>query len=156
MKIDTKFPYIFLDLDSVLTTPPNWRDFNPECVKNLKYIIKETNCKIVVHSTWRKFETDRNRFLYLWGKYGFALDDFRGWTPVESKEYRNKVIGELEKYTLNKKTSINNYIDKYKNIIDNYVIIDDEDYDFPPDKFVQPKNGLSFDDAKLAIEILNR
>ena len=83
-----KEPIIFLDLDSVLTTPPNYRDFNPNCVNNLKFIIKETGAKIVVHSTWRKFETDRNRFLYLWGKHEFDINDFRGWTPVECKEYR--------------------------------------------------------------------
>jgi len=136
---NNKFPILFLDLDGTLTTPPNWRDFNPDCVNNLKFIIKETGAKIVVHSTWRLWPNNQNRFLYLWGKYGFSLEDFWQFLPT----YHN-----------DKKLDIEYYIQSKG--VENFVIIDDEDYNFPPDKFVQPKNGLSFDDAKLAIEILNR
>lgn len=141
MNNNEKFPYLFLDLDGCITTPPNYRDFNPECVKNLKYIIKETGCRIVVHSTWRKFENNRNLFLYLWGKWGFDLNDFYKFLPILSGD---------------KVYDIEEFLENNKQIVDNYVIIDDEDYNFPPEKHIQPRYvGLSFEEAKRAIEILN-
>jgi len=49
---------IFLDIDGVLNVIPQGRDkygmiFHPEFVENLKYIIEQTNAKIVISSSWR-------------------------------------------------------------------------------------------------------
>lgn len=152
-----KEPIIFLDLDNIITISPNYKDFNPDCVNNLKFVLKETGAKIVVHSTWRNFEGHRNKFLYLWGKWGFDFEDFYAFAPTGKKVVKDNISGgdDIEYYA-SKKDVIEKWLKDHEQIVENFVIIDDEDYNFPPDKFVQPKNGLSFDDAKLAIEILNR
>lgn len=70
MNNEEKYSILFLDIDGIITTPATrWRDFDLECVKNLKYIIKETDCKIVLHSTWRNLPENRKRFFYLFKKY---------------------------------------------------------------------------------------
>lgn len=154
-----------LDLDGVLTTPTtHWRDFDLECVKNLKYIIKETNCKIVVHSTWRNFPDKRKLFFYLWGKHNLPLDSFLDFAPTGLKVVKNNVFkdnldhnNDIQFYA-SKKEVIENWLENNKYRVENYCILDDEDYNFDPKVFVQPKGhiGLSFENALEVIKILNK
>lgn len=165
MSNEEKYSIVFLDIDGILTTPiENWRDFNPECVKNLKYIIKETNCEIVIHSTWRNFPEQRKRFLYLWGRYGFNLETFLDFAPTGLRVVKDNVSNindatynsDIQFYA-SKREVIENWIENYKYRVESYCIIDDEDYNFDPKIFIQPKAyiGLSLEDAKNVIKILN-
>jgi hydroxymethylpyrimidine pyrophosphatase-like HAD family hydrolase len=49
--------YIFLDIDGVIATPKTIIDcgwgLTPICQENLGFILKETNAKIVISSSWR-------------------------------------------------------------------------------------------------------
>lgn len=153
-----KYPICFLDLDDVIVLSSNRKDFHQTPVNNLKYIIKETKCKIVVHSTWRNFPENRKLFFYLWGKWGFDLNDFLDFAPTGLKIVKDNISGDNDiEYYITKKQVIDIWLEDNKNRVENYVILDDEDYNFPPDKHVQPQYvGLSFEEAKRAIEILNR
>lgn len=165
MNNEEKYSILFLDLDGILTTPATkWRDFDLECVKNLKYIIKETNCKIVVHSTWRNFPDKRKLFFYLWGKHNLPLDSFLDFVPTGLKVVKNNVFkdnldhnNDIQFYA-SKKEVIENWLENNKYRVENYCILDDEDYNFDPKVFVQPKGhiGLSFENALEVIKILNK
>ena len=69
---------VFLDIDGVLnskrklievynqTRKPHSGSsypFDERCLENLKYLIEETNSKIVITSTWRKYEDNMNLFI---------------------------------------------------------------------------------------------
>lgn len=165
MNNEEKYSILFLDLDGILTTPAtNWRDFDLECVKNLKYIIKETDCKIVVHSTWRNFPDKRKLFFYLWGKHNLPLDSFLDFAPTGLKVVKNNVFkdnldhnNDIQFYA-SKKEVIENWLENNKYRVENYCILDDEDYNFDPKVFVQPKVhiGLSYENALEVIKILNK
>ena len=61
-KRNVNVPIIFLDIDWVIVSPynPETTDhkFNPELVEKLKEIIKATDAKIVISSSW-KYRMDR-------------------------------------------------------------------------------------------------
>lgn len=151
-----------LDIDGILTTPATkWRDFDLECVKNLKYIIKKTDCKIVVHSTWRNFPEKRKSFFYLWGKHNLPLDSFIDFAP-NSVNLRRQSFTYTKTFDIflssDKKSCIENWLENNKYRVDSYCILDDEDYNFDPKVFVQPKAhiGLSYENALEVIKILNK
>lgn len=95
---------IFLDFDGVMDT--EYYDhllseadkpisdeygllFDPECVKNLKYIIDSTGADIVVSSTWKDFMTYQE-ILDMWkyrGLSGFVTDV----TPTVSKHRGDEI-----------------------------------------------------------------
>lgn len=74
---------LFLDIDGVLVTKDcTWNDFrkchnlNPFCVEELRRVIAETGCTIVVSSTWRKRgERWITRFLEV---HGIEVHDITG------------------------------------------------------------------------------
>ncbi len=166
MNNEEKHSILFLDLDGILTLPATkWRDFDLECVKNLKYIIKETNCKIVVHSTWRNFPENRKRFFYLWGRHGFDLETFLDFAPTGLKtakdivsEINSSERGSSIEFYASKKEVIEQWLENNNYRVDSVCILDDEDYNFDPKVFVQPKGhiGLSFENALEVIKILNK
>lgn len=113
---------IFLDIDGVLATGSARKEaylrtgkphsgsnsaFDPECMGNLLYIVKKTNAKIIISSTWRKNEAELTALFdkfRAWGLYEYVID----FTPILNTE-RGEEIKECLK--------------KYPNA--NYVIIDD-------------------------------
>lgn len=155
-----------LDIDGILTTPATkWRDFDLECVKNLKYIIKETDCKIVVHSTWRNFPDKRKLFFYLWGKHNLPLDSFIDFAPTGLKIVKDNVLKDNNiesnkdiEYYASKKEVIEQWLENNKYRVDSYCILDDEDYNFDSKIFVRPicSFGLSYENALDVIRILNK
>ena len=149
---------IFLDIDGVLNTKKYREDSTVDYFKKpisethmpfLEYIVKSTNAKIVLSSTWRiywdnkKFQTDYfgEYINELFCKYNLEIFDK---TP-ELKD-RNIEINEWKKF--------------YRGRIESFVIIDDFDFDWSEvNKKYWVKTadeiGLNEEFAKRAINILN-
>lgn len=113
---------IFLDICGVLATGSARKEaylrtgkphsgsnsaFDPVCMMNLLHIVKKTNAKIIITSTWRQNEEDLTALFNIFkvfGLYDYIID----FTPILNTE-RGEEIKECLK--------------KYPNA--NYVIIDD-------------------------------
>lgn len=143
---------IFLDIDGVLNSDEHTafiksfvtynnnmiEPFDDECLYNLKYIVDETDAKIIITSIWRLFP-----------------------------EYLNLLMNKLEEYGLDKNvislTISNKYKDKLQEIavklkklgITEYVVLDN-DNTLNLDRHVITNNatGLTEIDAKQAVKIL--
>lgn len=143
---------IFLDIDGVLNSNEHtafiksfvtYNDnmiepFDDECLYNLKYIVDETDAKIIITSIWRLFP-----------------------------EYLNLLMNKLEEYGLDKNvislTISNKYKDKLQEIavklkkigITDYVVLDN-DNTLNLDRHIITNNatGLTEIDAKQAVKIL--
>jgi len=151
---------IFLDFDGVMDTP--YYDhvlakdrkpgsdkygvlFDPNCVKNLKFIIDQTGADIVVTSSW-KYMMSFKDLLNMWkdrGLPGYVIDV----TP-DPKERRNRG-DEIDAWIEECDTDCQ------------YVIIDDLDADnfnahqIPRLLSVDPFFGLDEETAKRAVILLN-
>ena len=157
---------LFLDIDGVLNcmypTPSDdhewidleeWRyGFNPELVARLRFVIANTNCKIVVSSSWRHhanyapYQHDRNWRDVLAEKLRYPREEvFVGETGYDEKGRRGV---EILQWLSDHPTDV-------------YCVVDDEIADIEPhidkDKIVKTdmKYGLSLADAKCIIEKLN-
>ena len=143
---------IFLDIDGVLNSDEHTafiksfvtynnnmiEPFDDECLYNLKYIVDETDAKIIITSIWRLFP-----------------------------EYLNLLMNKLEEYGLDKNvislTISNKYKDKLQEIavklkklgITEYVVLDN-DNTLNLDRHIITNNatGLTEIDAKQAVKIL--
>ncbi len=143
---------VFLDIDGVLNSDEHtafiksfvtYNDnmiepFDDECLYNLKYIVDETDAKIIITSIWRLFP-----------------------------EYLNLLMNKLEEYGLDKNvislTISNKYKDKLQEIavklkklgITDYVVLDN-DNTLNLDRHIITNNatGLTEIDAKQAVKIL--
>lgn len=144
---------IFLDIDGVLNSNEHTafiksfitygdnmiEPFDDECLYNLKYIVDETDAKIIITSIWRLFPD----YLYI-------------------------LMNKLEEYDLDKNvislTISNKYKDKLQEIavkpkklgITEYVVLDNDDT-LKLDRHVITNNttGLTEIDAKQAVKILS-
>ena len=143
---------IFLDIDGVLNSDEHTafiksfvtysdnmiEPFDDDCLYNLKYIVDETDAKIIITSIWRLFPD----YLYI-------------------------VMNKLEEYGLDKNvislTTSNKYKDKLQEIavklkklgITDYVVLDN-DNTLNLDRHIITNNatGLTEIDAKQAVKIL--
>lgn len=75
---------IFLDIDGVLNTPKllqkfGWNFIDDILVALLSRIVRETNSKIVLSSTWRIEENDKNLVIQALSRHGLEIFDV---TPV--------------------------------------------------------------------------
>ena len=144
---------IFLDIDGVLNSDEHTafiksfisyddnmiEPFDDECLYNLKYIVDETDAKIIITSIWRLFPD----YLYI-------------------------LMNKLEEYDLDKNvislTTSNKYKDKLQEIavklkklgITEYVVLDN-DKTLNLDRHIITNNvtGLTEIDAKQAVKILS-
>lgn len=144
---------IFLDIDGVLNSDEHTafiksfisyddtmiEPFDDECLYNLKYIVDETDAKIIITSIWRLFPD----YLYI-------------------------LMNKLEEYGLDKNvislTTSNKYKDKLQEIavklkklgITEYVVLDN-DKTLNLDRHIITNNatGLTEIDAKQAVKILS-
>ena len=166
--------YLFLDFDGVLNTGRYAKQmkhedvdsydefgalFDPETIANLKHIVEQTDCKIILSTTWRNEGIMRMR--ELWKKRGLP-GEIHSMTPILlSTSYQDAMTGEMMGLPLReaKALEINAWL--YQNASGNYryAILDDEDYFFPKqlehlvltDEF----DGLTERKAQRAIWILN-
>lgn len=137
--------YLFLDIDGVLNhrawyknledkTYP-FREFDPECVKRVNYILEKTNARLVITSSWR-LDSNIKQIFY---KVGMpTIFDCTPFIPGKSRGY--EIIKYFEE----------NDID-WKNA--NYVIIDDcNDFSLCQQKhFIQ----TAYEDFEVSIYNIN-
>lgn len=132
---------IFLDIDGVLNLCYKGRDeygalFHPHLVENLRKIIKETNAKIVISSTWRL--SGLSVMKEMWKKRELP-GEIIGITPSFMKEYGT---------TLCRGKEIDSYLENHPEI-EKYVILDD-DRDMEPhqmDNFVMTSGNRDHEDC---------
>lgn len=149
---------IFLDIDGVLNTEAYRK--NPEVnyfdapvsevhIYLLEYLVKKTDAKIVLSSTWREYwekgETQSDSFgVYinkLFEKYGLAIFD-------KTPELRDRDI------------EISEWLKLHKGRIENYVIIDDFDFEWSDENKkhlvkTNDKTGLDEETVTRAMGVLN-
>lgn len=158
---------LFLDIDGVLNcmypTPSDshewidldeWRyGFNPELVARLRFIIANTNCKIVVSSSWRHhtnyapYQPDRNWRDILSEKLRCPREEvFAGETGYDKKGRRGMEIKQ--------------WLAEHPEV-DAYCVVDDEIVDIEPyidkDKIVKTdrRYGFTIEDMRRIIDVLN-
>ena len=160
---------IFLDIDGVLNSydnmhalhkldPRNSGDsfgayFDERCVRWLSYIINETDCKIVISSTWRC--KGIKRIKELWETRNLP-GEIIGVTPHEASEETINLYAATNNVA-DRGYEIQEWIDENKP--DRYCIIDDDDDMLPIQKnnFVKTSNkiGLDLPTSESVIVILN-
>jgi len=160
---------LFLDIDGVLNCmcpapmqDNDWIDldewrygFNPTLVARLRYVIGNTDCKIVVSSSWRHhktyapFQNGRNWREVLAEKLHKSRDEvFAGETPSDMTGQRG--------------IEINRWLSEHGEGVDSWCVVDDETVDIEP--HIDPKRivktdmrlGLTKEDASRIIEVLNK
>lgn len=97
--------YIFLDVDGVLNNKKHYKKqhkkyggrfccenmpFNPRSLKNLRKIVKKTNSKIVVSSSWRNSDLAMAVLEARLAEYGMKIHSKTGRDPGRKKRTRNR------------------------------------------------------------------
>lgn len=167
--------YLFLDFDGVLNTA-NYAKylrkegiehydefgpmFDPNTIEHLKRVVDETGCKIVLSSTWRNEGFMRMRALW---KDRNLPGELLAMTPILlSTTYQEARNGEMFSIPERnaKALEINAWLEEFAARPCQYVIIDDENVFFQcqQEHLVQTdeSNGMTYEKAQLAIEILSR
>ena len=148
---------VFLDVDGVLNSKNKLIDvykkthkphsgysypFDERCLENLKFLIQETNSKIVITSTWRKEEKGITILLNVLNEYD--LD--------------TKVIGYTPILNTTRELEIKKYLSQI-NYTPNFIILDDDAdfYELMP-FLIKTNNqfGLTKENAEEAIIKLNK
>lgn len=145
--------YILLDFDGVLTSDTFTRQcifehrrenlfgvdwFAPSCIDALRHIVEETGASIVISSSWRDLGEGRLRKLWEHNQMPGLLDDMTPTTP---------------EYILMKLDAMKQWISEHEG--DRFVVLDDDNLDVRNLVKTKPQEGLTREDAELAIEILN-
>ena len=165
--------FLFLDFDGVLNTIGYAKRlrkegihpfdefgamFDPNTINNLKSIVEQTDCKIVLSSTWRNEGLMRMRELW---KDRNLPGEIYSMTPILlSTTYNDAVSGEL--FTIPERNAkaleIGAWLHGYTTKPCRYVILDDENVFFNnQQKYLvqtEEQDGLTLQKAQLAIEIL--
>ena len=166
--------YLFIDFDGVLNTSRYAKllkkddidlydeygaMFDPNTISNLKSIIEQTNCKIVLSTSWRNEGLLRMRSL--WKDRNLPGEIFSMTPILLSTTYQDSQNGEMFCIPeLNAKAlEINAWLQQYTTNSVNYVIIDDENVFFQNQQnhlvLTDEYDGLTAQKAKFAIDILN-
>ena len=151
--ITEKLKVLFLDIDGVLNRFKYDEDGKPDntldegCITRLDHIVRRTNCKIVISSTW---------------KISSHLMDILE-EDLFPKLPKGCVIGCTKTHIpqVKREVEIQEWLDIHKDDIDNYVILDD--YDFELKSFINDGHcvitdaldGLTIKDMNECIRILN-
>lgn len=111
---------LFLDIDGVLNTPKMTGRFGVDFVDNILValvarIVKETDCKIVLSSTWRIDEKDRMLATRELGEQGLTIHDC---TPVITRSGGWESGGSVRRHE-----EIQAWLDQ--NPVDRFAILDD-------------------------------
>lgn len=153
---------IFLDIDGVLNncktsskTPDGYIGIGNTLLKRLSNIVKATNARIVLSSTW-KSEWDKNETLCTNdGKY--MVNKFRQLGLLIFDK-----IEDVDGSLCMRGASIMKYL-KSRNDIEDWVVIDDDEFDFAKypdimDRFVHTDNekGLTDENVSQAISLLSK
>lgn len=157
--------YLFLDIDGVLVNDYyNYRDeygmlFAPECVKQLRNIIENTNAKIIISSTWKeygiKFLNELWQERYMPGKIHDLTPSLTMTYYMDNKTKESFSLPE----THSKGLEINAWLEMNASGYYNYCIIDDECF-FLAQQLqhhiqTNSREGLTALDAEKVIQMLN-
>lgn len=149
---------IFLDIDGVLNY--NGSQFiSEDCLNNLRYIVKETNAKIVIISTWRVCLDEEYMKKYI----KKTNSDLEYYKQLFSEVFSNELkwIDIAPDLAEKRSEEVTLWLKEHKNI-DSFVIIDDFNCDYDinyPNNWIRPSywiKGLTKELAENAIKILNR
>lgn len=158
---DMKCKIIFLDVDGVMksaaSTIRNGEDFkvilHPEHVEALNFILKKTDARIVLSSTYRMmWSVEETKAIF--HEHGIDYKYVISHTPISHGQRGQQIKDWLDRYPQIAR-------DKYKVnlVVDRYVVIDDDSDMWGIDmrNFVQTsKNyGLTHLEAQKAVNILN-
>ena len=134
---------VFLDIDGVLNTPKTTRKFGFDFIDDILValvarIVKETEAKIVLSSTWRIEEKDRTLAQQALSRHGISIHDT---TPVLR----------IEGMWVERRQEIQAWIDQ--NTVTKFAILDDWTDAGIEDNFFQTKEniGLTVDLAEKII-----
>ena len=149
---------IFLDVDGVLN---NWKDakehyertkkpywcydwpFSKKSMKELRKLIKQTNAKLVLSSTWRNDKIGRKKFKKALRKYRI--------------EYA--LIGYTKYLDGKRELEIQTYLKKLNKKV-NFIILDDNEYYFEELKdhliLINSWEGFNEEDTKKSIQLLKK
>ena len=154
---ETEMNIIFLDVDGVLnsinklievynkTKEPHSGysyPFDEKCIENLQRLVRETNSKLVITSTWRKDKEGIETLLNELKKYGLDKEII-GYTPILLNKKRGREIKE--------------YLSTLKDI-PNFIILDDDTDMEELLPFLIKTNiqtGLTYENMQEAINKLN-
>ena len=166
--------FLFLDFDGVLNTGRYAKRmaqervdpfdefgamFDPEAIANLKIIVEQTDCKIILSTTWRNEGIMRMR--ELWKERNLPGEIFSMTPILLSTSFQDAMNGEMMGMPLreSKALEINAWIYQNAGRDYRYVILDDEDYFFPKQQehlvLTDETEGLTELKAQKAIWILN-
>jgi hypothetical protein len=169
-----KIKILFLDIDGVLNTgdnlvshqvingiDPNYEItdkfatfFDERCVRYLKWIVKKTNCKIVISSTWK---LSGLKFMQNLWEYRNLPGEVIDLTPTIVDQYIINMYGVVND-NADRGFEIQQWLEENK--WDTYCIIDD-DTDMLSSQiknFVKcnPMHGITINEAEKVIKILNK
>lgn len=161
---------VFLDFDGVITTLESGWNLCPKKMRLLGKILQATDAKIVISSSWRRFSLDETLKFISGGSihskgnpfpycdkvvgitdrmYAFSYND-----PINERR------GKRPNYLIPRGVEIDRWLKVNGHDVENYVILDDDDDMLYCQRshFIQTDayKGLSEDDVKKAIEILNK
>lgn len=153
---------IFLDFDGVITTEASHWNLSFEKMQLVKRIVDDTDAKIVISSSWRRYTLEKtiesitdpnNPFVK---SNPFLIPEVV--VGITGRMYAFK-YGIAEKhYRVCRGVEIQQYLDEHPDI-ENYIILDDSTDMLlsQNSKFIQtdPKSGISEKDVERAIRILN-
>lgn len=160
---------VFLDIDGVFTSSrvhyahaasyDMWHRFDPVAVDFMNRIHDRYEVEFVLISTWKNYIDVKSNQMEHWVRAAFGNSGFRGqfaapWKTDPEETWINKG----HRYT--RAYEIKDYLAGYATDIDDYIIFDDNDYDFKKvlgkGRLVRtdPENGLLFKHMKNAQSIM--
>lgn len=134
---------LFLDIDGVLVTDTCdvWQ-FVQEAVENLQVILENSDCKIVISSSWAM--QGRDTIVDRFKKNGFDIEQHlhEDWAILDMSESSRK--GEMIQW-----------LRKHPEVVA-HVAIDDKDYDLPHQVLTDPMLGIVDSTVDQALELLDQ
>ena len=137
---------LFLDIDGVLNISAKQPKYTEEVSENLIKILKETDCGVVISSSWRLSMAIEDLIEYI--ETFFRIDDFRNYfvdvTPSLNSQRGLEIMRWIEtnkfdgKFAILDDYPVNEFIGVHKNFIKTY---------FP--------TGITDDIAQKTIQLLN-
>jgi len=133
---------VFLDFDGVITTNnTKYRSFDPICIERLRTILDKTNSKIVISSSWRKFD---------------PIVKLR--KMIRMAGIDTEVIGITPSHNSGRGEEIKMFLKLHPEIT-KFVVLDDNTFDMGPvmDRVVETDSylGITERNVEQALELMN-
>lgn len=161
---------VFLDFDGVITTFESDWNLCPKKMKLLGEILKATDAKIVISSSWRR-NTLEETLQFISGGSPYSNDNPFPYCDkvvgITNRMYAfsyndpiNEISGKRPNYLIPRGVEIDIWLKVNGQDVENYVILDDDDDMLycQRESFVKtdPYEGLSEENVEQAIKILNQ